>query len=348
MQQEQTTGVKPKVAYLMGAGASANALPTIRDIGKRFENHTAWVEKQLVELRAVPAPESFADVPSKIPLYIEQLKRVMEASFPYGSIDTYARWLGQDNPELDALKAVLSTFFAIEQHENGFDSRYESFVSTTLDFEKGRFHPGMTILTWNYDQQLAMALRRVREWKHVVDVMNDQGIRSLYHLVKYPNTAWRVLHLNGFAGVHARVKDSPVFDFQQTDSTPLSRWAHWMYWFHHILHQRFNSKDGPAMLSYAWESAANDPLAWEGITSQLSDVEKLIVIGYSFPDFNRAIDRRMIRSMGVLKQIVVQTSPTSMAGILTKLRMVFPEHKDKLVPYELTHEFYVPNELLED
>lgn len=120
-----------------------------------------------------------------------------------------------------------------------------------------------------------------------------------------------------------------------------------MHWFQHIIDERCHGSNGSCTLSYAWE--AIDPkrqTPWNPLEDRFSEVEQLIVIGYSFPDFNRAVDRRLIKSMGTLKEIVVQTSPTSMVGILTKLRMVFPEHKDKLVPYELTHEFYVPNELL--
>lgn len=331
----------------MGAGASANALPTIRDMQERFQRHYDWVVIELKDLEAgPPMPFTLEDLPNRIKLYLEQLQRVSEASKAFVSIDTYARWLGQDSLELDSLKAVLNTFFAIEQQIEGFDPRYESFVSTTMDFQIGRFRQGMTILTWNYDQQLAMALRRVRGWSHVSHVMNDQGIRSLYHVAKYPDSEWRVLHLNGHAGVHSRGKDGPIYDFQPNDSTQLTRWAHWMFWFDRILFQRSKRNDSPCMLSYAWEATANDRHVWERVAAQLSEVEKLIVIGYSFPDFNRPIDRRLIKSMGALKEIVVQTSPTSMAGILTKLRKLFPEHKDKLVPYELTHEFYVPNELL--
>jgi hypothetical protein len=346
MQQEQTTGAKPRVAYLMGAGASAQRLPVIANMATVMQEHVEWVRAQQMDLPK--AERKDLDLDKQLSRYIEGLEWVLAQMGKYVSVDTCARWLSPGSNELVGLKAVLTTFFAIEQHLKGYDPRYEAFVSTMLDFDQDKLHPDMVVLTWNYDQQLPMALSRVRGRQSLRDVMRDHRITSLYGFAQGRMPDFRVLHLNGIAGVFARGGDAPVHDRINVEDPLVASWGSWMYWFQQIIDERFTGSNGGCTFSYAWETMnSKTNMPWQPLEDRLSDIEKLIVIGYSFPDFNRPVDRRLIKSMGALKEIVVQTSPTSMAGILTKLRMVFPEHKDKLVPYELTHEFYVPNELLE-
>jgi len=262
------------------------------------------------------------------------------------SVDTYARWLNNDW-KLSEVKATLSTFFAIEQFRKGYDPRYESFVSTLLDHGEKKLNSDAVILTWNYDQHLAQVLMKSTGSVSLKNVMRQHSITTLYRLQDQQITDYQVLHLNGIAGMYGRGQDYPILDSYEPDNLTLQNLHSWLGHFETLSMEPHNLKGSPInLLCYSWEALPVSHIFWEGVTKSLNDVEKLVVIGYSFPDLNRAIDRRLLLSMSKLKEVVVQTRADAMDGIMTKLQMILPELKDRLVPYPLVHEFYVPNELI--
>jgi hypothetical protein len=77
--------------------------------------------------------------------------------------------------------------------------------------------------------------------------------------------------------------------------------------------------------------------------SNVFDTEILVVIGYSFPFFNRNIDRRIIQSMTNLKKIYLQ-SPEAMS-LKDRLNAVINLEKIEVVPIKDTDQFILPYEL---
>jgi hypothetical protein len=339
-----------KVVYLFGAGASAQRLPVIASMTSRIKDQVEWIDKNAGDVNDSDKHQQIGQTSRALLFeYRDALKKLPEEVAPYATIDLYARWLetNRDYPKLDRFKATVITFFAIEQYIHGFDPRYEGFFGSILDHRNRKLPDDVVILTWNYDQHMAMALARAGEHSDLAEVMGQHGIRTLYRLTRGQSTDFRILHLNGIAGFNARATDRPMHDYingrDRGWGTPLDNMA---YFFGMLYHDRFSSGEGQMLLSYSWEALADNKTPWEKVTAALVDTEELVVVGYSFPDFNRVVDLKLIAAMQGLKRVVIQSPQSSIEGLLTKLTMIAPELESKLIPYPLIHEFYVPNRLL--
>lgn len=107
--------------------------------------------------------------------------------------------------------------------------------------------------------------------------------------------------------------------------------------------------DKSSGLSFAWEEEHRG-FAYDEIVSmslqETADTEILIVIGYSFPFFNREIDREIIRNMTQLKKVYFQ-APDPDANILKErflsVREDIPDNN--LITRFDVGQFLLPNEL---
>jgi hypothetical protein len=117
----------PRVTYVFGAGASAQALPVVGKIKENLSQLYEQVDKRLGGLAAErspgrPYPEEYV-IPPKgsyaAPLFValDQLKTIA-ASHP--SLDTYAKKLylrtgSEGDPEITRLKAALACYILLLQ-----------------------------------------------------------------------------------------------------------------------------------------------------------------------------------------------------------------------------------------
>lgn len=160
------------VTYLLGAGASANVIPTVNKI--EFENkvysHGLAHEIHMCAIKLKEIAEVLKHE-STVHTLLERCKRftadldwLSAKASEYGSVDTYAKKLFFQNEtsELERLKRALSVFLALIQEEKGTDYRYSSFLSKIL--QKGNFGaefpPQVKILSWNYDVQFELSLKK--------------------------------------------------------------------------------------------------------------------------------------------------------------------------------------------
>ena len=82
------------------------------------------------------------------------------------------------------------------------------------------------------------------------------------------------------------------------------------------------------------------------ISTQVGDAETVVVIGYSFPFFNRKVDRFLFESMPNLKNIYIQDPHAD--RIEQTLPSVIPSHIYPITKVEkitTTDQFYLPPEL---
>lgn len=97
-------------------------------------------------------------------------------------------------------------------------------------------------------------------------------------------------------------------------------------------------------LSFAWEQTENQAKMMEYIKQITQDSISVVVIGYSFPFFNREVDRVIIGNMPNLKTIYIQ-DPNAEA-IEQSLRAVLPDDTRIKIEYRKNSEqFYLPSEL---
>lgn len=163
------------VTYLLGAGASANCLPTYVNFFERFRRF-GDIFKETNQFYNSLEKTQKNDV-----LNIRRIiDKILEEFQFHNTPDTIAKKYFHSNlhsPELTELKEVLILFFLhqqiLKQKENEknigelefrqpLDKRYDAFLASLLKPIKGKIEPyeQFKILTWNYDLQFEIAYSR--------------------------------------------------------------------------------------------------------------------------------------------------------------------------------------------
>ncbi len=123
-----------KISYLVGAGASAKALPTV----KKTET-TKGVADSLREF--VLFLKENHNISEENKSYIEQIcidtNWLADNTEKFGTPDTFAKFLYlQDRSQLQKLKNVLIFYFTVEQLiNNKFENRTLKFITTVMQIE---------------------------------------------------------------------------------------------------------------------------------------------------------------------------------------------------------------------
>ncbi len=335
-----------KITYLLGAGASAKVLPTVK-----ATQSTRGIANSLREFSTQLTNNSNID--SKYNPFVENLAKdlnwVAENSDKFGTPDTYAKYLYlRERSKLDNLKSALSIYFTHEQIINKkFDDRALIFLTTVM-FDGGFFPPNINILNWNYDFQIELAGQIFREENY----SQIQSAISVHQppLISYyppigartinPNKKFQLVHLNGIAGsYHASQYKSTMNAFLNKPidiNDFLNR-----FWFDPDINHD--------LLTFAWET---DTKASNHLDQRIeyaqaiaSDTNILVVIGYSFPFFNREIDKKIfesLKSSGNLKKIFFQ-DPYKKGDFLRNQFSLSDEIE--ILHIEDVDNYYVPLEL---
>jgi hypothetical protein len=279
-----------KITYLLGAGASANALPLIKGSPTNKKLGMPGELKRFAEqYKSTSFSSSHPDIANKLDL-------ISDKCIEFGTPDLYAKFLLEtsDMDKYALLKKFMANYFHHEQTlaptssgQGRFDYRALTFLTTIAQNEK--IPPNVKVLSWNYDRQIEIAANKLRP-------VNSQVFKRIKGFTCWPNYQESydfderiqynvkdifLLHLNGIAGFNYSKR---TFS-EETNSV-------------------FNFDDaGNTMLSFAWEDDTNDHkrvFLKERIeyTKRIAEgTQILVVVGYSFPFFNRKLDDVIIESM---------------------------------------------------
>jgi hypothetical protein len=337
----------PKFTYLIGAGASAYALP----LAKRINDSTSFdLATSMRMLRSTISQDILGqfDVKEKMDEIFHDIESLSKESESFGTIDTLAKYYFITNKEkYHTLKNTLSTYFTIEQLINKkLDTRYLAFITSICDV--AIFPQNVNVISWNYDFQFQLAYyklfgkERLSRSSKGVTVSNNNGLSYYPTSGNYfsttainHDTGFNLIQLNGIAGFNVFSED------HWAENIFLSNINNDADLFLNTI--RFKSNN---MLSFAWERHdSNHPLSkrLEIARHVVSKSDYLIVIGYSFPFFNRNVDREIfdaILQSSNLKKIYFQDPYSN--GEYLKSQFNLPENiliepikKDQFhIPYE--------------
>lgn len=268
--------------YLLGAGASANALPTIAN----FSEYIAKLKKH-----------GFANE-LKFSKIIKEISWLASNTDRFTSPDTLAKtnYLKGDLDQYKRIKDIITILFVLLELSplNKFDARYINFICSLVKGHEPIFPNNVKLLTWNYDSQIKLAANLI-----------EQNM-----LIHWPDKLFRgeekedvsSFHLNGCSSFYN--KDNGIF--LEYERNQVIGWDRLIEVYEHLLNQGKNE-----YIKFAWEEEVN-------MTNlpifHLEETEIMVIIGYSFPFFNRDIDKLIFSYMPNLKKIYVQNNDPDYKG----------------------------------
>ena len=321
-----------KVTYLFGAGASANSIPVVNQIKDQlleFGQKVRGIKKSVED-------HDWNDYRLKLLKQIDWLANETENHL---SIDTFAKklYLRKDNDKLRMLKLITSIFFTYLQKTRLVDKRYDGFFASILR-DVNLLPRNISIISWNYDIQFELSYREFNKNKSIADVQRILAINSKNRDGYSISDSFSITKLNGSSTF---IKDSEISHLFPEDETEII--DHLISIFREVE----RDKKWKPTLSFAWEPEyINEP--YENILLRASnankDSEVLVIIGYSFPYFNREIDSFILQKMNNLKKVYFQSyEPQNIKARFSTIRDNF-DAKD-LVEWPDTNQFLIPNEL---
>lgn len=342
-----------KVVYLLGAGASygkrkapeeltnddvsliEEGLPIVSEINEEIEYVIGIIDS--IELddgnyRLMGKKCEGDDLKEEL---ISGFEWMLKESSRHATIDTFAKklYLKGDNNNYGRLKFLLSSFFFLEQHLHPYDKRYDTFLANILNMDYA-LPNDIFLMTWNYDVQLDLAYREYNELGLSMVVPTETRRID-------PNS--RVFKINGSANFYG----------QNYQDTIVISHTNFSILFTIILNQlSFATRKGyydggTSDLLFAWEKEKYDKMS-EMLYKKISDAKVLVIIGYTFPFFNRKIDREIFSNMPNLEKIYVQDPNADKIKI--SLKSILPSDKytsllhDEDLVYD-TSNFFLPPEL---
>jgi len=344
-----------KVTYLIGAGASANALPTVKKTqttGGIANSMRKFADTLIKDSSIIASHKDYVDKMAG------DLHWLAVNSDKFLTPDTFAKFLYlNDQENLVRLKNAMSFYFTVEQFINDkFDNRALIFLTTVMQI-KGILPTNIKILNWNYDFQIQLAGEVFREEKFYPP---EEGSASSHHqpIISYfPTLGFArkiiyddsnesnevsMVHLNGIAGFYYdKQSDLILNDFLNQKPKDINEIIEKVHSDNQI---RINS------MIFAWEQDTEGAELLRNRTkfakSVAKDTDILVIIGYSFPDFNHAVDKQIFEALtatGKLKKIFYQ-DPIKTGEFLRK-------QFELSEGIEITHisevdNYYVPKELL--
>ncbi len=270
-----------KLVYILGAGASAQAIPTYKDFNKYLKRYSNMLSHLLIG-QSNPLDGNLVN-PDYISLHtiIQSLTR--ECAY-YGTADTLAVAYRQDISTLNSLKALISTFIYYQhfelkndiknlmftnfkgnltQYGNQIDRRYVRFWASLLGGTKDKLPDSIKFVCWNYDFQIKAALHHFT---------NDTTQISNY-------ISSNVVFLNGSCLL------DPLEDYHHP--TTLSP-QH----LDKIIHQLQNPES--TGIKFSWEEGSSSVA---DAVKLLKEADAAVFIGYSFPDYNRSVDIKLLEAL---------------------------------------------------
>ena len=273
---------------------------------------------------------------------IEDLTWLKTESSNHATIDTFAKklYLKNQRDEFYKVESLLSVFFILEQVINKKDGRYDTFLASVLD-AKLIIDDRIKILTWNYDSQFELAYKEYGDAKNKNTkwVRQKLGIKDLK--VQDYDVNSTIFKLNGTANFLEQVDISQHNELSERLLDDL--------FFSYFGDKDIQVKN--SRVSFAWDNANyTTKIYTEALTNAVKDAEVLVVIGYTFPFFNREIDREIFKYMPNLKKIYIQDPNaeqiiSSLDSLYSIQHTSITKVNKNVKPITNTAQFYLPPEL---
>ena len=330
------------VTYILGAGASCYSQPLVSNMKERMESLIALLNTNS-DIHKKYICDTFKDKTEDL---YKKYNLIVEEANKHYTPDTYAKKLSLTDQidKLDLLKEFLNLYFLFEQDDiydfykdknlpknrlkefldrplsfhggssqkdveiykltkkraeaqkDNFvwdkikipiDYRYDVFLATLLvnkgtkENQKLLLPENYNIISWNYDNQWEFA------YKEYAKDIGLKGIsKRLYINNKYDPNKSHILKVNG---------DCNCWDEEKNEELT----------FYNAVEKLISGKNVNNTIEFAWEGSKPQYAAIHKIMEK-SDI--IVIIGYSFPNFNRDVDKTIFFQYNpkTTKEIIIQ------------------------------------------
>lgn len=303
------------ILYYLGAGASAQALPLAKSVysDKRSENSTPIIPGLADELLTFIHNPLEAPALAYYPEYKsirQQAVQLAEKAKQFGDVDTYAKYLqltDSSGEKLEQLKHTLSKYFTIKQLiYNAIDKRYLSWMIGIMNDKS--FPKNVKILNWNYDFQIQLAATEFGDNERLEKIGSTFSY-SFPFINHYPCLDptfdsfkdLSLIHLNGIAGYYSAKNKNERFRAGLFQEKYIGN--------HELLLKFLTESNMSTDLHFAWEKGTYHTDLLNRTTDLIDGTTIMVVIGYSFPFYNRNVDKIVFEKLnanGLLKKIYYQ------------------------------------------
>jgi hypothetical protein len=347
------------ITYLFGAGASANALPVVKIFNERLEKFQEYLK---VNKRKFSS--------SDLETFMDDLKIILEESKKHSTIDTVAKKFfhlySSHKEDLQKLKRVLTVYLVYEQvtekiyqnpsfkeelsefyrtKKGKVDSRYDAFIASILRPRENEFlfPDNVNILTWNYDCQFELAFKEFCN-ENMCNIQSRLNVFPFLTSISHPdhwnklnNQQFKILHLNGQG--HSYLKKDEKY-ISTLDSTKVTE-----------SHIEDALKCDHNNITFSWERFSNNSIQYGEMKEVIDAADKittntkiLVIVGYSFPFFNRDIDKKLLFKKTFEKIYVQDTNAENLIDVVKNSFEPSVDNKN-IIPVKNTDQFFLPPEL---
>lgn len=333
-----------KIVYYLGAGASANAIPMVSEMPIALKKFEYFLNIQFLEKKERITSLNNDDIYKLIEFkefclgYIPIIK-----SSP--SLDTFAKKLWDENQTQEYRKykifiCILFNFFHFfdtKKHPdyampNKLEGRYENFIrsinvpSSSQASNKRIIPANFSFLTWNYDFQLESTLSRFDSLDSTKNIIKSE----------FASSYAKIANINGTSLIFQeipykdKIEENEIFDFLVN------------------IYKKLLNEESENKLKFSWEYEYGFDF-----NINISETNYVVIIGYSFPTFNREIDLMFFSNLKKDKEFENENDRVKVytqgydfndsVRIKRYLEQIFPENKApfEIIPVESPF-FYVP------
>jgi len=370
-----------KVTYILGAGASAEAVPVVNRINE-IANELILLLKKLANQKTIregsgPAfsltnLEEFnfkflnlkghrlhslctvmLPMKDEIEKCIAHIEHIEKISFQNYSIDTYARINDLSEQELIDYKRSLSVFFLLVELFQKPDLRYQNFFATLLNgyFRASSNYDPISVINWNYDQQFELAIQQLL--LKLPEFNQSSSIVHIHEDAKSKDYSPYIRHfkINGAS----QLLDSENHTFKTLIEKSNDAFYTSPIYFAQNINKILDYPSENHKIKFSWE--IDTYFIENTVCPYIEETDRIIVIGYSFPTFNHRIDRsifnRLLSSSNNTLDVTIQCGQGNEA-VKERIQEIVADIENsekvecvinwRLVSY--TNQFYVPSSLL--
>lgn len=355
--------------YLLGAGASANAIPPVKQMNLRiWELYYTLKEFSLQNNLEIKKEFDLIQF-DRFNYLLEKIENLISEITKHYSVDTYAKKLYlKKSLDYIILKHLINLYILFEQisieeiqnqlkinygvvtknmneqfgvqksndlekyRRSNLDERYDVLLASIYDTEI-KLPQNLKILTYNYDNQIEIANGYYENYKSIYT--HFCSLEDIF------NSEINIIKLNGFATFEREIKMGNYEKNSITDTEfskeklkhPISR-----------LNNVYNNQtNNPTNISFAWEKSDYSELAIQQAVEYIAESSSIVIIGYSFPEFNRKVDESLFSKLPINAKIYIQTEENSYAIIQDRLIQRAKKIKQQnIIKVNYIDQFFIP------